>query len=217
MTVLSSSVSSPDVAKFTSLPSSVERSLTRRLNLAKMVPIGSMRMPIALSLSSAVRRSTSSETRVRSVSFLWAESWESLACTVTSSPTRFTRESSLWDATRMLDAPSPTDAATRFLRSSRTCSCSTSADFTSDLRAFPDSTSISPIFFCLPRMFSRSLRLISPRSKRISPIFLYSSSSIPLLSSIRVISMSLTCSTKMNTSRMALSSLSVVRIMSQEV
>ena len=68
MTVLSSSVSAPEVSSSISLPSSWERSRTSRLNLLKVVPMGSMRMFMALSRSSEVSRSTSSaiETKIGS-------------------------------------------------------------------------------------------------------------------------------------------------------
>ncbi|KJU81749.1 hypothetical protein MBAV_006056 [Candidatus Magnetobacterium bavaricum] len=102
MTVLSSSVSAPSVVITISLPSSLERSRTRRLNLLKVPPIGIIRIPIVLSLSSQVMRSTSSAISDSTESPKAAEVCVRRACTVTSSPTRSTRPSSFSEGTRIL-------------------------------------------------------------------------------------------------------------------
>ena len=57
ITVLSSSVYAPSVTSSISFLRSFERSLTSRLNLEKIVPIGSIRMSIVVSRSSRIRRS----------------------------------------------------------------------------------------------------------------------------------------------------------------
>ena len=103
MTVLSSSVSAPSVVSSISFPSSTDRSRTSLLNRLNVVPIGSIRMLIALSRSSQVSRSTSSAMATSSVSFLRSAIWLKRAWTVTSSPTRFTSRSSFSDG--HADAP----------------------------------------------------------------------------------------------------------------
>ena len=91
MTVLSSSVSAPWVVRSICLPSSAERSRTRRRNLEKVEPMGSMRTESVESRSSSVSRSNSSDKVMKSWSSFSPATWVIGAWTMTNSPTRSTR------------------------------------------------------------------------------------------------------------------------------
>ncbi|OPZ59520.1 MAG: hypothetical protein BWY87_00962 [Deltaproteobacteria bacterium ADurb.Bin510] len=203
-TVLSSSVSPPRVLNSISLPSSAERSRTRRLKRPKVEPIGSMRMLMVFSRSSAESRSTSSATPRISASLRFRASWLRRAWTITSSPTRLTSSSSLSEATRRLAAASVVLAAFW-----RTCSCSAKAEFRLAGLTSSFSMRIWPRRACSAKASARLAGSSSPRSIRISPRRRSGSSFR------RVSRMKLRSSTKMNTSRMLASWASVVRKISQ--
>ncbi|KAF0232830.1 MAG: hypothetical protein FD177_2187 [Desulfovibrionaceae bacterium] len=133
------------------------------------------------------------------------------ACTITSSPTRSWSRSSFSAETRRLEVPSDPFFCSCFCLT-RLCSArAVSTDFSGSM---PASVRIAPSRFCPLSARLMPSGVMSPRSMRISPSFLSSTS--PEVSTV-LMEKSHSSSTKMNTSRMAFSVASEVSSTSHQI
>ena len=101
MMVLSSSVSLPSISRRISFPQLAERSRTTRGSLLQMLPMGCMRVFIALPCNSVVIRFNLCAVARKALSACWLVNWSTWLRARTSSPTRFISLSRRLTSTRM--------------------------------------------------------------------------------------------------------------------
>ena len=167
MTLLSSSVSSPDTSKWSFLWFFVAKSRTKRGNRLKTDPIGSMRIPMTRSWISRMLRSNSPTRSCRIGSReIWKLALRSLSmdCVITSSPTRLIILSILVMSTR-IDPVS----AFRTWAAASCCCCFDNAWTTWPGVAAFFSTRISPTRLCSDNASSSVSLVTTPSSTKISP------------------------------------------------